>query len=114
MKESYESIPAITKIPLLIQLMTSADASIESRTMSAVLLRRLFSNSFEDFWPTFAPELTDQIKQSMLCFAREPNAIIRKKMCECTAEFARNMLGEGLRGTFQSDELALKCRVRSF
>ena len=63
--------------------------------MAAVLLRRLFTSTFEEFWPDFPPELQAQIREQMLVSVQqEENAIIRKKICECTAEFARNMIGE--------------------
>ena len=53
----------------------------------------MYTSTFEEFWPTFPPELKQQIKDNMLLCIREPNPVIRKKMCECTAEFARNMMG---------------------
>ena len=62
--------------------------------MAAVLLRRLYTSYFEEFWEQFAPEMQATVKQQMLlCVQQEQNPAIRRKMCECAAELARNMLG---------------------
>ncbi len=62
--------------------------------MGAVLLRRLYTSTFEEFWPEFPPELQAQVKQEMLVSVQqEENAIVRRKLCDCAAEFARNMIG---------------------
>jgi hypothetical protein len=67
---------------------------VQIRTMAAVLLRRLYTSSFEEFWPQFSPDVQNSIKEEMLrCVQQETNASLRKKVCECTAELARNMLG---------------------
>ena len=63
--------------------------------MAAVLLRRLYTTTFEEFWPSFTPEVQTSIKEQMLlCVQQETLPVIRRKMCDCTAEFARNMLGK--------------------
>ena len=63
--------------------------------MAAVLLRRVFTTSFDDFWPTVDAETGASLKQQMLvCIQEETSPPIRRKMCEATAEFARNMLGK--------------------
>ncbi len=62
--------------------------------MASVLLRRLYTTSFEEFWTEFPPDVQATVKQEMLLSVQlEQNATIRKKVCECVAEFARNMLG---------------------
>jgi len=62
--------------------------------MASVLLRRLYTSTFEEFWAEFPPDMQSSIKdQHLVGIQNEANAAIRKKMCECTAEFARNMLG---------------------
>jgi len=63
--------------------------------MAAVLLRRIYTSSFEEFWPQFPPESQAQLKErTIVSIQGEPNAALRKKICECGAEFARNLLGE--------------------
>ena len=62
--------------------------------MSAVLLRRLFTSTFEDFWPQFPPEAQQSLKQELLqLMEHEQDPAIRKKIAEATAEFSKNMLG---------------------
>jgi len=62
--------------------------------MAAVLLRRIYTSSFEEFWPQFPPEAQGQLKErTLLSIQSEPNSALRKKICECAAEFARNLLG---------------------
>jgi len=63
--------------------------------MAAVLLRRIYTSSFEEFWPQFPPESQAQLKErTLVSIQNEPNAALRKKICECGAEFARNLLGQ--------------------
>ncbi|KAI0224095.1 Importin-5 [Lamellibrachia satsuma] len=94
-EEAYESVPPVTKIPFLIRITNNANAAVEVRTMASVLLRRLYTSTFEEFWPEFPPDMQNSIKdQHLVGIQNEATATIRKKMCECTAEFARNMLDE--------------------
>jgi len=68
---------------------------MQVRSMAAVLLRRIYTSSFEEFWPQFPPESQAQLKErTIVSIQSEPNATLRKKICECGAEFARNLLGE--------------------
>jgi len=68
---------------------------LQVRSMAAVLLRRIYTSSFEEFWPQFSPESQAQLKErTLVSIQSEPNAALRKKICECGAEFARNLLGE--------------------
>ena len=64
--------------------------------MAAVLLRRLYTTDFDDYWPEIDVEMQNRIKQEMLMgVQREQEDGVRKKMCDAMAEFARNMLGKG-------------------
>ena len=63
--------------------------------MAAVLLRRLYTSNFEEFWPQFPMEAQSQLKVQMInSIQKETNPTIRKKICECVSEFARNLLGK--------------------
>jgi len=65
------------------------------RSLAAVLLRRLYTSTFEEFWPLLPAEAQASVKQEMLaCIQQEENPGVRRKMCDCTAELARNMIGE--------------------
>lgn len=62
--------------------------------MAAVLLRRLFSNDFEDFFPNLPLEGKNQLKeQLLLAVHNETSPNIRKKVCDVVAEMARNLIG---------------------
>ena len=79
---------------LVCQFLQLADV-LQVRSMAAVLLRRIYTSSFEEFWPLFPPEAQAQLKErTLLSIQTEQNGVLRKKICECGAEFARNLLGE--------------------
>jgi len=96
-EETYDSVPAVTKIPLLITTMTNSGNGIapEVRSMAAVLLRRIYTSNFDEFWPLFPPESQAALKtQMLLSIQQESDQTVRKKICECAAEFSRNLLDE--------------------
>ncbi|OWF47177.1 importin-5-like [Mizuhopecten yessoensis] len=94
-EESYDKIPPATKIPFLVQSMKNSNGSIETRTMSAVLLRRQFSCSFDECWPSLADEMKALIKEQMMIAIREElTPPVRRKICDATAELARNMIDD--------------------
>jgi len=94
-EETYEGVPATTKIPFLINTMTNVGCQLEVRSMAAVLLRRIYTSSFEEFWPLFPPEAQAQLKErTLLSIQNEQDGVLRKKICEAAAEFARNLLDE--------------------
>ena len=63
--------------------------------MAAVLLRRLFYSSFDEFWCTFPVEVQSHLKTCMMaCVQSESNPLMRKKICECVAELVRNLVGK--------------------
>ena len=50
-QESYEALPIEQKVTILLGAVTNvAEISEEGRSLSAVMLRRLFSNEFEEFF----------------------------------------------------------------
>ena len=79
-EETYDGVPAVTKIPLLVATMQTA-AGPEVRSMAAVLLRRIYTSNFEEFWPQFPPEAQAALKaQMLLSIQQEPTPNIRKKV----------------------------------
>ena len=51
LQESYEALPIEQKVTILLGAVTNvAEISEEGRSLSAVMLRRLFSNEFEEFF----------------------------------------------------------------
>ena len=81
-EETYDGVPAVTKIPLLVATMgDSAGVAPEVRSMAAVLLRRIYTSNFDEFWPQFSPEAQEALKaQTLLSVQREPSPVIRKKV----------------------------------
>ena len=63
--------------------------------MAAVLLRRLLSSSFEDLWKVLPAEAQTEVKvQLLVMIQEEQDAVVRRRICDCASEFARNMLGK--------------------
>ncbi|CAG2257042.1 IPO5 [Mytilus edulis] len=91
----YEKIPGPTKLPMLVQSMSNSNISIEIRTLSSVLLRRLFTNEFEEVWPKLSPELQAAVKEKLMsAITEELTPPVRRKVCDATAELARNMIDD--------------------
>lgn len=63
--------------------------------MSAVLLRRLFANEFQDFYPKLPAEAQLQLKEQIIVAVKvEQNDSMRRKICEVVAELARNLIDD--------------------
>ncbi|XP_014663943.1 PREDICTED: importin-5-like [Priapulus caudatus] len=63
--------------------------------MAALLLRRLIIGSFDEFYPTLAPEIQAGMKeQLLLAVHEEQNDVVRKKVCDVVAELARSFIDE--------------------
>ncbi|CAC5392691.1 IPO5 [Mytilus coruscus] len=91
----YDKIPGPTKLPMLVQSMSNSNISIEIRTLSSVLLRRLFTNEFEEVWPKLSPELQTAVKEKLMsAITEELTPPVRRKVCDATAELARNMIDD--------------------
>ncbi|ESP04937.1 hypothetical protein LOTGIDRAFT_184912 [Lottia gigantea] len=94
-EEVYNEIPDIKKLELLLSTIRNANSSLEVRTMSCVLLRRLFSNEFSEVWPKLTPEIQNSIKQQLIvAINEETGPPVRKKICDVVAELARNLIGD--------------------
>lgn len=63
--------------------------------MSAVLLRRLFSTEFTDFYDKLPQESKAQLKeQILLAIQQEQTEQMRHKVCDVAAEVARNLIDD--------------------
>lgn len=80
----------------LIIAIQDGNLSEEARQMSAVLLRRIFSNDFLDFYPKLSPDNQLQLKQQViLAIQNEQQSVqLRNKVCEVAAEVARNLIDD--------------------
>ncbi|XP_050394291.1 importin-5 [Patella vulgata] len=94
-EEVYNAIDNIKKLELLLRSLRNGSTSLENRSMSCILLRRLFCNEFTEVWPTLEPDIQNSIKaQLMMAIREELSPPVRKKICEVVAELARNLIGE--------------------
>lgn len=67
----------------------------EARQISAVLLRRLFTNEFMEFYPKLPPESQTQLKEQILLAVNiEQTSQMRHKVCDVVAEVARNLIDD--------------------
>lgn len=67
----------------------------DARQMSAVLLRRLFSTEFTDFYDKLPQESKAQLKeQILLAIQQEQTEQMRHKVCDVAAEVARNLIDD--------------------
>lgn len=73
----------------------NANLGDEARQMSAVLLRRVFSNDFMDFYPKLPPNSQQQLKEQVLLAVQQVQTEqLRHKVCEVVAEVARNLIDD--------------------
>ncbi|KAK0159718.1 hypothetical protein PV327_010803 [Microctonus hyperodae] len=94
-EEAYQNLAVEHKVTCLLQSICSPHLAEEIRGMAAVLLRRLFSAEFMDFYPKIPPEAQAELKkQILLTVQNEQSDIIRRKVCEVAAEVARNMIDD--------------------
>ncbi|XP_076289616.1 karyopherin beta 3 [Lasioglossum baleicum] len=94
-EEAYNNLPVESKVTFLLTSLCNAILMEEMRAMAAVLLRRLFSSEFMEFYPKIPPEAQVQLKeQILLSVQNEQTETIRRKVCEVAAEVARNLIDE--------------------
>lgn len=94
-EENYEKLPVEQKITILLGAIsaTSPDGvPEEGRSLAAVMLRRLFSTEFDEFFNKLNAEQQGQLKsQILLSVQNEPSKNVRKKLSDLAAEVARNL-----------------------
>jgi len=95
-EESYEALPIEQKVNLLLGAISNhAEVPEDGRQLSAVMLRRLFSSEFEEFFGKLPDEQKAGLKtQIILSVQNEPNKNVRKKCADLAAEVARNLTDE--------------------
>lgn len=80
-QEAYNNIPIETKVTFLFASLHDATMDESMRSMSAVLLRRLFASDFQDFYPKLPAEGQAQFKQQVLQTLQvQQSPIVRKKV----------------------------------
>ncbi|CAG9771200.1 unnamed protein product [Ceutorhynchus assimilis] len=94
-EEAYSNLPVESKISHLLSAIHNASLGDDARQMSAVLLRRIFSNDFATFYPKLPPESQAQLKEQVLLAVQQVRTEnLRHKVCEVVAEVARNMIDD--------------------
>jgi hypothetical protein len=90
---AYSQLPEETRVQFLVQCVT-AGTSMETRTMSAVLLRRLLSN-IDDFTGKVSAETQQMCKSNLVeALQRDQDEQISKKLADVVAELAKCYLDE--------------------
>lgn len=83
------------KVTHLLGAIQNVQMSEEARLMAAVVLRRLFSSDFQDFYKNLPAETQAQLKQQvLLTLQQDESPNMRRKICEVVAEVARNLIDD--------------------
>ncbi|XP_052214366.1 importin-5-like isoform X7 [Dreissena polymorpha] len=94
-EEVYEKLPIAQKVTFLVTSLRSADNAIEIRTLAAVLLRRLFTNDFSEWWPKLPPEIQEGLKKELMnAIQEELTPPVKRKICDAAAELSRNLIDD--------------------
>ncbi|KAG8277165.1 Importin-5 [Homalodisca vitripennis] len=96
-KEAYNALPLETKVVYLLNTVQNQGSprTDDERQMAAVLLRRLFTAEFNEFYSKLAPEAQQQLKEQLLLAVQmEQVDSLRRKICDVVAEVARNLLDD--------------------
>ncbi|KAK9504651.1 hypothetical protein O3M35_010937 [Rhynocoris fuscipes] len=94
-EKTYNDIPTETRVLLLLNTIHNAVQREEERQMATVLLRRLFTADFVDFFPKLPPESQQELKARVLAILHtEQSDNLRRKSCEVVAEMARNLIDD--------------------
>ncbi|EDV47806.1 importin-5 [Drosophila erecta] len=94
-EDAYNNLARELKVTHLLSNIQNGQQSEEARQMAAVLLRRLFTTEFMEFYKGIQPESQNQLLQQILMAVRqEVTPQLRRKICEVVAEVARNLIDE--------------------
>uniref|UniRef100_A0A915D2E4 TOG domain-containing protein n=1 Tax=Ditylenchus dipsaci TaxID=166011 RepID=A0A915D2E4_9BILA len=94
-EKNYEQIQLGAKGTLLFNLYINGAANVESRSLALVLLRRIFSSSYEEFWTEVGADSKEQFHSQVLkCMGTETEPILKKRLTDVLAEMARNTIND--------------------
>lgn len=100
-EKTYNELPLDSKVIYLVNTIQNGALREEERHTGAVLLRRLFTSEFNDFYPKLPPEAQAQLKVSMLTMLHcEQSDGLRRKGCDIVAEMARNLIDDDSNNTW--------------
>ncbi|XP_014214927.1 importin-5 [Copidosoma floridanum] len=94
-EEVYKNLPLESKVHLLLSVLCDTNLNEDVRNSAAVLLRRVFTQEFMDFYPKIPPEGQAQLKeQILLAIQNEQSSKTRRRMCDVAAEVVRNLIDD--------------------
>ncbi|KAI8430146.1 hypothetical protein MSG28_000535 [Choristoneura fumiferana] len=94
-EEAYNNIATETKVLYLVGAIQNGDVSEEGRQTAAVLLRRLFSAEFFEFFPKLPFEQQAMLReQLLLTIQMDVSQQLRRKICDVVSELARSHLDD--------------------
>ncbi|XP_068157334.1 importin-5 [Drosophila tropicalis] len=94
-EEAFNNLPRQVKVTHLLGNIHNGQQSEEARQMAAVLLRRLFTTDFLEFYKEIPTESQNQLLQQILLAVQlDVTPQLRRKICEVIAEAARNLIDE--------------------
>lgn len=94
-EDAYNNVSRELKVTHLLATIHNGQQSEEARQMAAVLLRRLFTSEFLEFYKELPQEAQGQLlQQILLAVQQEVTPNLRRKICEVVAEAARNLIDD--------------------
>ncbi|XP_028039951.1 importin-5 [Bombyx mandarina] len=94
-EDAYNNIPTETKVVHLVNSIQNADIAEDVRQTAAVLLRRLFSAEFFEFFPKLPFEQQTVLReQLLLTLQMDLSQYLRRKVCDVVSELARNHIDD--------------------
>jgi hypothetical protein len=92
-EEEYDKIENEPKVLFLLGAFENQTCPNEVRSLAAVLLRRFFSNNYDEFVEKLAERSFAQVKELLLRLVlAEQNDQLSRKICDAVAELARNIV----------------------
>ncbi|XP_030375758.1 importin-5 [Scaptodrosophila lebanonensis] len=94
-EDAYNNLSREVKVTHLLGNIHNGQQSEEARQMAAVLLRRLFTSDFLEFYKEIPADSQNQLlQQILLAVQQDVTPQLRRKICEVVAEVARNLIDE--------------------
>jgi hypothetical protein len=119
-QEAFNNIPTETRVLYLLNSITDKNLDESEKQLACVLLRRLITNDFPEFYPKVREKLLEksrslitvnltstfacfqlslddqvQLKECLLLLIQtETNDALKKRMCDIVSELARNLVDE--------------------
>uniref|UniRef100_A0A0K8TSJ3 Putative karyopherin importin beta 3 n=1 Tax=Tabanus bromius TaxID=304241 RepID=A0A0K8TSJ3_TABBR len=94
-EDAYNNLARDVKVTHLLASIHNAQICEEARLMAAVVLRRLFTSDFSEFYKELPQEAKRQLLQQILLAVQlDVSANLRRKICEVVAEAARSLIDD--------------------